>query len=139
MVEWYWHIHHSSLFGILQRPIEERIAYIKAHKSKRQQKVRLSLIKPVKGKLPTMLVKAGETYLKSAEADRIAWQNYLNTHASKKVRDIHDKAQQKLRDDWTAYQEARKSCNDEVEALHRKECPDCPWDGKTIFPRKVKA
>lgn len=23
----------------------------------------------------------------------------------------------------------------EVEALHREECPDCPWDGKTIFPK----
>ena len=21
-------------------------------------------------------------------------------------------------------------------ALHRKECPDCPWDGKTIFPKR---
>lgn len=23
-----------------------------------------------------------------------------------------------------------------IEALHRKECPDCPWDGKTIFPKE---
>ena len=21
-----------------------------------------------------------------------------------------------------------------IEALHREECPDCPWDGQTIFP-----
>jgi hypothetical protein len=25
-----------------------------------------------------------------------------------------------------------------INALHAKECKRCPWDGKTIFPRKVK-
>ncbi len=24
---------------------------------------------------------------------------------------------------------------EEIKALHAKECPDCPWDGKTIFPK----
>ena len=24
-------------------------------------------------------------------------------------------------------------------ALHAQECPDCPWDGQTIFPGKVTA
>ena len=31
------------------------------------------------------------------------------------------------------------SCKDELEALHKKECRGCPWDGKTIFPEKVNA
>jgi hypothetical protein len=24
--------------------------------------------------------------------------------------------------------------HDAIEKLHRKECPNCPWNGKTIFP-----
>ena len=30
--------------------------------------------------------------------------------------------------------EAGAKCLPQIEALHKKEHPDCPWDGKTIFP-----
>ena len=35
---------------------------------------------------------------------------------------------------WKAYDEAYRACKLEIEALHELECPNCPWDGKTIFP-----
>lgn len=28
---------------------------------------------------------------------------------------------------------------DTFERLHKKECPGCPWDGKTIFPGQIDA
>jgi hypothetical protein len=31
---------------------------------------------------------------------------------------------------------ARAKCDKALEALHRKECENCPWDGKTIFPER---
>ncbi len=33
------------------------------------------------------------------------------------------------------YDEAYRACAEEILALHTKECPDCPWDGETIFPK----
>ena len=33
-----------------------------------------------------------------------------------------------------AYASARKVFEEAIVSLHAKECPDCPWDGKTIFP-----
>lgn len=32
------------------------------------------------------------------------------------------------------YNEALRKHMPEIEKLHAKECPNCPWDGKTIFP-----
>jgi len=37
----------------------------------------------------------------------------------------------KARAEWD---KARAEWNKEIEALHREECPNCPWDGGTIFP-----
>jgi len=35
-----------------------------------------------------------------------------------------------------AYVEARKAYDEEIDALHAIECPNCPWDGHTIFPKE---
>ena len=47
----------------------------------------------------------------------------------------------KLVEAMKAYDEARKAYDEALEAsmpaiikLHAKECPNCPWDGETIFP-----
>ncbi len=35
-----------------------------------------------------------------------------------------------------AYDVARKACQPKLTELHKELCPDCPWDGKAIFPEK---
>mgnify|MGYP001598955187 FL=1 len=35
----------------------------------------------------------------------------------------------------TAIKKALKAA---LKVLHAQECPNCPWDGKTIFPRKPR-
>lgn len=35
---------------------------------------------------------------------------------------------------WAARDHALQANQAAINALHAKECPDCPWDGKTIFP-----
>ena len=38
------------------------------------------------------------------------------------------------------YEPAREKYKPELEAWHKKVCvPDCPWNGKTIFPMEVEA
>ena len=58
----------------------------------------------------------------------------------------YDEAEKAHRKAGKAYFEERKSYievlsnhKDEVGALHTEECPDCPWDGKTIFPKALAA
>jgi len=33
---------------------------------------------------------------------------------------------------WEQYEAVQRTFD--MEALHRELCPDCPWDGRTIFP-----
>ena len=37
---------------------------------------------------------------------------------------------------WHYVDRAWAEHKDEIEALHKRECLDCPWDGHTIFPEK---
>ena len=61
--------------------------------------------------------------------------------ACDKARAAYDKAWAAYDKAGAAYDKAWAACNavlqkyaDELEALHAAQCPDCPWDGKTIFP-----
>jgi len=117
----YWHIHHDVLCE-WSDDIDERIRYIKTYKPENERALRLRLMKPVKGKLPVRFV---EAYVK-------AWVAYEKAGALGKAWVAYYKAQEALGKAWEA-------CKDELEALHKKECRGCPWDGKTLFPKKVKA
>ena len=109
-----WHYHHDVLIEPLIKPFEARVKYIKKSKPKDQQKLRLKLFKTVKGKLPmpNYFVRA---YQKWQKADQ-KWQ------------EAYQKRQK-------AYQKWYKSNENKILALHKKECPNCPWDGKTIFSK----
>ena len=125
MTQFAWHVHHDVLVEPLVEPIENRIAYIKSDKPQHEQELRLRLLKPVKGKLPIALVKAGSAYLKAWEAYDKAW----SWGVREKTRDAYIKTRD-------AYINAMDAYMPEILALHAVECPDCPWDGKTIFPEK---
>lgn len=34
------------------------------------------------------------------------------------------------------YEKVRNRAFKKIEALHKIQCPNCPWDGKTIFPNE---
>ena len=111
MLEFCWHLHHKVLLEPLTGSLEERIAYIQKWKPLEEIETRLRLLRPVQGKLPTVLVKAGQTY-------KEAWQT-----------------RQACGEAWQTYEEARQTCKSDIETLHAIECPGCPWNGKTIFPK----
>src|SRR3990170_2423495 len=85
----------------------EWIDFIQAEKPKHEVEIRLRLLKPVQGALPPKLVKAGDARGKAEDANA---------------------------KDWDAYGKAYDKYLPQIEALHALECPDCPWDGFTIFP-----
>ena len=107
----YFHVHHKVLMEFLTEPLQNRQRYIREEKPECQREVRLRLLRPVRGKLPPAVEQAWAAY-------RERWS------CSRKS--------------WLAYRKALRDYAPEIEALHKVECPNCPWDGKTIFPRKKK-
>ena len=150
MAQFYWHIHHTRLLETLTEPIENRTAYIKANKPTEEIPTRLRLMKPVRGKLPDTLTKAAVAYSKVWVTHRKARVTRDKTWvALNKAWVAYDKAWAAYAKAQAAFYRARVALNKagvainkteatyqpEIEALHLLECPDCPWDGATIFPK----
>ena len=109
MGDFYWHIHHEILCEVLAEPIENRIRYIRENKPKHEIETRLRLMRPVKHpkRLPS----------EWKEADQKRKEAY-----------------QKWKEAYQKWEEADQKRRHEIETLHKEECHNCPWDGKTIFP-----
>ena len=119
-----FHCHHGVLFEYCY-DYDERVRYIKKHKPKDEQELRLRLFKMIpEDRLSQDGLKA---YDKAREAYVKAWEAYDKAReAYRKAREAYDKAQE-------AYIKKNSKALNE---LHNELCPDCPWDGKTIFSKR---
>ena len=152
--EYYWHVHHNVLCEALTEPIQNRISYIRSSKPKGEVETRLRCMTPVlhPERLPVEWREAGakweeadakrsEAYAKRSEADA-KWSeaDAKWSEADAKRREAGAKlseADAKWEEADAKWREADAKCLPQIEALHKKEHPNCPWDGKTIFPEKV--
>ena len=123
-VGFFWHVHHELILEWCHG-YNERVEYIRTRKPKKEIDVRLRLFKAVKGELSKEVIEAWKAQIEARKAYDEAWKDY-------------DEA-------WKAYIEMRNIFQEillknkkEIEALHALECPNCPWDGKTIFPEEKK-
>jgi DNA repair exonuclease SbcCD ATPase subunit len=136
----FWHVHHHILLEWCHS-FKEREEYIRTHKEHHEIKRRLNLFKPVKGALPEEVVKAGQAYAETWRAVAKAEQAYDKARrayakaerAYAKARQAYDKAWRAVDKAGQAYNKALENNKSFIEALHAKECPDCPWNGQTIF------
>ena len=130
LLEFAWHVHHDVLVEPLFEPIKYRQLDIRQHKPEEERERRLALLKPVLGILPDSVIKAGAAYAQAVDAYDETWATNVARAAfwkAWKARDVYGKA----RADF------KEVCQTEylaIEALHKLECPNCTWDGKTIFP-----
>jgi len=149
--DWVWHLHHGVLCELLTEPAANRIDYIVSSKPKKGQATRLRLIRAIRGELPEALVKAGAAYVKAQDAyakaqdayDKAwaaydkAWVAYVKARAAYvKARAAYDKAREAYDKAWAATGKAQDAAQPALTALHAIECPKCPWDGRTIFPKE---
>ena len=128
--EYYWHVHHEVLCEALTGPLQNRIDYIMKYKAPSEVDTRLRLLTPVlhSQSLPAQwkeaYAKRKEAYAKRKEAD-----------AKRKEADAKRKeAYAKWNEAYAKWKEADAKWRPQIEALHKKEHLDCPWNGKTIFP-----
>lgn len=106
----FWHIHHYILVEWSDN-IDYRVDYIKTNKSTEEIELRLRVMKPVKGKLPEAFVAASNAWNEAKYGESLLARHQAR-HALKKA----------LNNNMT-----------EIEALHKAECTDCPWNGYSIF------
>jgi len=161
--KYYWHIHHGVLFEQATEPIKNRIAHIKSDKPECEVALRLRLLKPVKDQKRLIAIltaykkveaPAWEAYLKVEATALEAYEKAKATasEAYKKAKDSALEAYEKAKAPaLEAYLKAKAPALEaykKVEAtasakrdkaintLHAKECPNCPWDGETVFPKR---
>jgi hypothetical protein len=140
--KFYWHIHHDILVELLTEPLENRVKYIKENKPKNEVGLRLKLLKPVKGKLPNEVIKTTKACDKAWKAYNKAWKACVKTgkacvkttKACDKAWKAYNKAEKAYNKAWEAYQKVLKDNMPAIEKLHKSECKNCPWNGKSIFP-----
>ncbi len=145
----YWHVHHGRLIEFCYG-YEERASFIRTDKPTDEQETRLRLFKPVKGSLPQEVIEARQVCDKARQVCDKARQAYTKARqvcdkarqAYTKARQVYTKAWKAREKAWQAYDKAWQACVEAlnnnmlaITALHEKECPNCPWNGKTIFPK----
>ncbi len=140
MKELYYHVHHEVLFEPLIEAIENRIKYILENKPLNEIETRLRLLKPVRGniKIPIYCKEAAakryKAYAKWKEANakwREATPKRYKAYAKWAEWEEADAKWKKAYAKWESSPEWK-----DVEILHKKECPNCPWNGETIFPKE---
>ena len=154
-----FHCHHDVLFEYVY-DYDERVRFIKENKPKGEQKLRLKLFQMIPDELIPgkgspeweAYCKAGEAYDKAWEARDKAREAYRKTgevcyktgkvyykarEVYGKARKVYYKAGEVCYKTGKVYYKARevycKKHHKELEKLHTNLCPDCPWNGKTIF------
>ena len=141
------HCHHEILAETLTEDAENRIAYILSSKSRREMALRLHLFRPVsevrlkKFKKVYADQEKAEAVWRKAEAERKkAYAVWRKAEAEwKKAYVDWQKAEAERKRTYAVWRKAygdwEKAYYDLAILVHEKCCqPECPWDGKTIFP-----
>jgi hypothetical protein len=142
----YWHPDAFDLLGYCPQYRERVEDFLREEeKLAGQLGIRLRLFQPVRGPLPKALVKARKAREKAQRAHDKAWQVYFKAwvaqHAVEQAHEVRDRTKQAYNKARHAYDKAWQAlvgaCRNDMttlERLHAEQCPDCPWNGQTIFP-----
>ena len=140
----YWHLHHDVLMEYTH-DIDERWDYVVKNKPADEVPTRLRLMRPVVGELPADVDKAYAEWDKAnaewckanAELDKAYAECYKANAEWDKARAEWCKAYAECYKANAELDKARAANLPAILALHSIECPGCPWDGETIFPRST--
>jgi hypothetical protein len=128
----FWHVHHDQLFEYCYS-YDGRVAFIKRKKHPSEVNTRLRLLKPVVGDLPYQILEARKAYEEACTASEEACTAYQEAwKAYQEASKACDEACMACDEARKAQDAARNACEEEINQLHAKECPDCPWDGREI-------
>jgi len=117
---------------------DEKVEVIKEDKYQDEQALRLRLLQIIpKSRLPRPLVEAIKAYdgaIKALDEARNALDEDKNAYGDAKK--AYDRAWEACNRTVDACYEVLKVCEPELIKLHEELCPNCPWNGSTIFTRR---
>jgi hypothetical protein len=123
------HYHHDIIGEMLRENAENRIAYILTQKPENERALRLRLFRPIHDKELKAYAEWKKAYAEWKKADaewKKADAEWEKAYAEWKKADAEWKK---------AYAEWKKADAALGILVHAYFCtPDCPWNGKTIFP-----
>lgn len=127
----FWHVYHYVLFDWCNS-YDEHLAYILREKPPEEHELRLRLMQPVKN------IKVIKTYKEAiVPADKVYRDAVTTAQKAYHELGVLDETNgEALGLAWEVYLEATRDALAPVLALHAQECPNCPWDGRTIFPEE---
>ncbi|MBI2677136.1 MAG: hypothetical protein HYX21_04305 [Candidatus Yanofskybacteria bacterium] len=132
------HLHHEKLVEWCF-DYDERAEYIRTQKPPEERETRLRLFKLFKGELSPELVEACRVY---GEACRVYFEaNRVYVEADRAYDEacwVYNEACQVYDEALQVYDKILNKNMPAIEALHAAECPNCPWDGHTIFPKNPR-
>ena len=144
-----WHCHHEQIAEALTETAGTRIAHILSVKPKAEQALRLHLFRPVRDAAIEAAQATRDAAVEPAWATRdaaieAAWATrdaaikaaWATLDAAiKPAQATYDAVVEPAQATYDAAIKAALATYDAaIKAAHRAECPDCPWDGRTIFP-----
>jgi len=124
-----FHCHHDVLVEYVS-DYDKRVHYIKSSKPKEEQELRLRLFKMIpRNRIPATLLAATVAYHEAGESLVMAWGMDCPLKAFERAKGAYRRAEQNFQKELS---KQRKY----LERLHTELCPNCPWDGETIFPER---
>ncbi len=134
-----FHCHHDILVEYVH-DYDERMSFIRLHKPFSEQLLRLHLFQLIPtDKLPTELVDVISVEVAARDARNKASDTY--GFIVRRQEQPSSKERQSYREVIQAHSDAEVKCITimgkylpELKKLHNSICPNCPWDGDTIFP-----
>ncbi|MDZ4346136.1 MAG: hypothetical protein U1E51_27300 [Candidatus Binatia bacterium] len=136
-MKWMLHVHHDLVCEILTAPIEERIQLIKA-KPTHEIPTRLKVLRELTDE---EVMRLPETFRQALAAHAKAWVAHAKSLAAWDPQDrlAWDQAGMAYIQAEAALRQAEVACAGELETWHKSVClPDCPWNGKTLFPKRLE-
>ena len=122
----YWHLSSDTLMGWCYN-YKGWVECIKDNEPAYKVEGRLRLFRPVKGKLP-------EEFLEAFQGIEEADEMYDET--ARKIDEALqelEEGRKRCRKAEERFQVAVKIYKEEIEALHKRECPNCSWAGRRII------
>jgi hypothetical protein len=128
-LKYYWHVHHDILYETIE-DVDDRKKNILEWKPKDEVETRLRLLKPILN--PPKELQDILARMQVAHAANNADYRENKLERDRCIRPCATYL--RLFTIYNEYWSLQDKLRDQMEELHRIECPGCPWNGRTIFP-----